>query len=234
MAFKVTILTIFPEIFPGPLGHSIIGRALQDKKWELDVINIRDFGLTKHQNVDDEPYGGGAGMVMRPDVLGEALDEAIKRSGSKKIYYMSPRGKVFNQRVAEEIALEKNIIILCGRFEGIDERVIDEYNACEISMGDYILSGGEIASMAMLEGVLRLIPGILGNPKTLDEESFNEGENLLEYPLYTRPDNWKGRKVPEILLSGNHAEIDAWRKSKSEELTALRRPDLLETKIKSN
>jgi tRNA (guanine37-N1)-methyltransferase len=226
MTLSVTILTILPEIFPGPLGHSLMGKALEDKKWKLDVINIRDFGLTKHQNIDDEPYGGGAGMIMRPDVLGEALDFAIKKSGAKKIFYMSPRGKVFNQGLAEELALEENIIILCGRFEGIDERVIDEYNACEISMGDYILSGGEIASMAMLEAVLRLIPGILGNPETLNEESFNE--NLLEYPLYTRPENWRGRKVPEVLLSGNHAKIDSWRKAESTRITKERRPDLLE------
>lgn len=214
-------------MFPGTLGHSLMGRALQDKKWELDVINIRDFGLTKHQNVDDEPYGGGAGMVMRPDVLGDALDFAIKKSGAKKIFYMSPRGKVFNQGLAEEIALKENIIILCGRFEGIDERVIDEYNASEISMGDYILSGGEIASMAMLEATLRLIPGILGNPETLKEESFSLEENLLEYPLYTRPESWKGRKVPEMLLSGNHAKIDAWRRAESKKITIERRPELL-------
>lgn len=234
MSFKVTILTLFPEIFPGPLGHSLMGRALEDKKWEIEVINIRDFGQTKHQNVDDEPYGGGAGMVMRADVLGSALDEAIKRSGSNKIYYMSPRGKVFNQGLAEEIAKEKNIIILCGRFEGIDERVIDEYNACEISMGDYILSGGEIASMAMLEATLRLIPGILGNPDTLDEESFSTEENLLEYPLYTRPASWKGRDVPEILLSGDHAKIEAWRRAESKKITSERRPDLLKQNNKES
>lgn len=225
MPLSVTILTIFPEMFPGPLGHSLMGKALEDKKWKLDVINIRDFGLTKHQNVDDEPYGGGAGMIMRADVLGDALDFAIKKSGSKKIFYMSPRGKVFNQGLAEELALEDNIIILCGRFEGIDERIIDEYNACEINMGDYILSGGEIASMAMLEAVLRLIPGILGNPKTLNEESFSK--NMLEYPLYTRPEIWRERKVPEILLSGNHAKIDSWRKAESIKITKTRRPDLL-------
>jgi len=227
MTFKVTILTLFPEMFPGPLGCSLMGKALENKIWSLDIINIRDFGLTKHQNVDDEPYGGGAGMVMRADVIGEALDFAIKKSNANKIYYMSPRGKPFNQGVAAEVSGQDNIIILCGRFEGIDERIIDEYNACEISMGDYILSGGEIASMAMLEATLRLVPSVLGNPETLEEESFGFEKNLLEYPLYTRPFEWRGRKIPEILVSGNHAKIKDWRRSQALDITKKRRPELL-------
>lgn len=219
MLFHATILSLFPDMFPGTLGYSLTGKALEEKIWGLDLINIRDFGQTKHQNVDDQPYGGGAGMVMRPDVLGKALDHAIEKHSTKKIYYMSPRGKRFDQSLAKEISEEKNIIILCGRFEGIDERVIDEYNACEISMGDFILSGGEVASMAMLESIIRLLPGVLGNPETLEEESFSIGDNLLEYPLYTRPASWKDREVPEILLSGDHAKIKDWRLNQSMEIT---------------
>lgn len=228
MKFKATILTIFPEMFPGPLGHSLAGGALKKGIWEYEIIDIRDFGLTKHKNVDDEPYGGGSGMVMRADVLGNALDKAMKDSDTDIIYYMSPRGKIFNQRLAEEIIEEKNIIILCGRFEGIDERVIHEYNVREISIGDFILSGGEIASLAMLDSCIRLLPGVLGNKNTLSEESFSIGNsNLLEYPLYTRPEIWRGAKVPEVLLSGNHAKIEEWKIDQSREITKKRRPELL-------
>lgn len=228
MIFKATILTIFPEMFPGPLGYSLAGNALKKGIWDIDIIDIRDFGLTKHKNVDDEPYGGGSGMVMRADVLGAALDKAIEASGSNIIYYMSPRGKVLNQSLAGKIIEEKNIIILCGRFEGIDERVIHEYNVREISIGDFILSGGEIAAFAMLDACIRLLPGVLGNPKTLSEESFGIGDsNLLEYPLYTRPEIWRGNKVPEVLLSGNHTKIEEWRKDQSREITKNRRPELL-------
>lgn len=228
MTFKVTILTLFPEIFPGTLGISIPGTSLKNKVWEYEILDLRQFGLTKHKNVDDEPYGGGAGMVMRPDVLGNALDKAIESSGTDIIYYLSPRGKVFNQKLAKEIIEEKNIIMLCGRFEGIDERVIHEYNVREISIGDFVLSGGEVASLAILEACIRLIPGVLGNSETLDEESFSIGNNnLLEYPLYTRPENWRGHKVPEVLTSGNHAKIKEWRMNQSIEITKKRRPELL-------
>lgn len=228
--FHASILTIFPEMFPGPLQYSLAGQALQKDIWSYDLINIRDFGLTKHQNVDDEPYGGGNGLVMRPDVLGEAIDFSRKKNYAKKIYYPSPRGIPFNQAIARRVAEEKNIIILCGRFEGIDERVIDEYNAEEISMGDYILSGGEIAALALLDAVIRLLPGVLANQETLQTESFEEkGEygGLLEAPLYTRPPLWRGRSVPEVLLSGHHELIKKWQREQSIEITKLRRPDLL-------
>ncbi len=227
--FTATILSIFPEMFPGPLGHSLAGTALQKKIWECNVIDIKKFGRTKHHNVDDEQYGGGNGLVMRPDVLGDAIDEAKKISGSNKLYYMSPRGKVFNQGLANDIINEQNIIILCGRFEGIDERVIDEYNATEISMGDFVLSGGEIAALAVLDACVRLLPGVLANRDTLVEESFSlsgDMKNLLEYPLYTRPQIWRNREVPEILLSGNHTKIKDWRLEEAKKITNARRPDL--------
>jgi tRNA (guanine37-N1)-methyltransferase len=231
--FRVTILTLFPEMFPGPLGYSLAGNAYAKNIWSLDVINIRDFGLTKHQNVDDEPYGGGNGLVMRADVLGSALDHAQTINPRAKIYYPSPRGKVLNQSIAKEIIAEENIIILCGRFEGIDERVIDEYNATEISIGDYILSGGEIAGFAIIDACIRLLPGVLANQETLMSESFEGAGNLaslLEYPLYTRPQEWRGKKVPDVLLSGNHKQIKEWQFEQAKLITSKRRPDLLKDK----
>ncbi|PCJ26279.1 MAG: tRNA (guanosine(37)-N1)-methyltransferase TrmD [Rickettsiales bacterium] len=228
--FRASILTIFPEMFPGTLGHSLAGAALERGDWLLDVINIRDFGLTKHKNVDDTMCGGGHGMVMRPDVLGAALDKALEESPGAKIYYPSPRGIPLTQDVSKQISLEKNIIILCGRFEGIDERVIDEYNANQISVGDYVLSGGELAAMTILDSVVRLLPGVLANQETLKEESFEveeEGLKLIEHPLYTKPSVWRGRGVPEILLSGNHAAIEEWRKAKSIQITKRRQRNLL-------
>lgn len=229
--FSATILSIFPEIFPGPLGFSIAGQALQKSIWSLDLIDIKEFGITKHKNVDDIQYGGGNGLVMRPDVLGCALDKAIETSGSKKIYYFSPRGKPFTQSLAREIVEQKNVIFLCGRFEGIDERVIDEYNATEISVGDFVLSGGETAALVVLDACVRLIPGVLANSDTLVEESFaTEGvlKGLLEYPLYTRPALWKGREVPDILVSGDHAKVQAWRIAEAKKVTQNKRPDLWE------
>ncbi len=228
--FHATILTIFPEIFPGPLACSLAGRGLKKNIWSYETVNIRDFGLTKHKNVDDEPFGGGDGLIMRPDVLGNALDHALAKQPNSKIYYPSPRGRVLNQNRVKKISAEKNIIILCGRFEGIDERIIDEYNIAEISIGDYILSGGEIATLAILDAVIRLLPGILVNSNTVVSESFEQdGEfaGLLECPLYTRPYEWKNRKVPEILLSGNHAKINNWRREQSELVTKKRRPELI-------
>jgi tRNA (guanine37-N1)-methyltransferase len=217
-------------MFPGPLQYSLAGKALEKNIWSYDIVNIRDFGLTKHQNVDDEPYGGGNGLIMRADVLGSAIDSALSKNNIKKIYYPSPRGKPFTQGLAKEIISHKNIIILCGRFEGIDERIIDEYNAEEISLGDYVLSGGEIAAIAFMDCIIRLLPGVLANRETLSTESFEtsgEFKGLLECPLYTRPAEWKGRNVPEILLSGNHELINKWRSQKSLEITKARRPDLL-------
>jgi tRNA (guanine37-N1)-methyltransferase len=226
--FHVSILSIFPEIFPGSLGYSLAGQALANNIWSYETINIRDFGITKHKNVDDEPYGGGNGLVMRPDVLGDAIDYALKSSPGAEIYYMSPRGKPITQALCKEISLKKEIIILCGRFEGIDERVIEEYNATEISLGDFVLSGGEIAAIAMLDSCIRLLPGVLANQSTLNDESFAQSQELLlEYPLYTRPAQWRGRSVPDVLLSGNHQKIKEWQESEAKKITAQRRPDLL-------
>jgi tRNA (guanine37-N1)-methyltransferase len=225
-------------MFPGFLQYSLAGKALNDKLWSYDVINIRDFGVTKHKNVDDEPYGGGHGLVMRPDVVGRAIDCALKTSPTAKLYYMSPRGIRFNQSVAKRIVSEERIIILCGRFEGIDERIIEEYNATEISLGDFVLSGGEVAALAMLDACIRLVPGVLANHLTLSEESFSEDycvdHSLLEYPLYTRPSLWRGRMVPEVLTSGNHSLINKWRFDRAMEVTKNRRPDLVKKVGKSH
>jgi len=228
--FHVTLLTLFPDMFPGPLNFSLAGRALSDNIWSYEAISLRDFGVTKHKNVDDEPYGGGHGLVMRADVLGSAIDYALAKHPDSVVYYPSPRGGTFNQGLAREISVSKNIIILCGRFEGIDERIIDEYNVRQISVGDCVLSGGELPAMVVLDSVIRLLPGVLSNQETLKSESFEEdeeGNKLLEYPLYTKPAEWRGRKAPEILLSGDHQKVEKWRKSKSLEMTYNLRPDLL-------
>ena len=228
--FHVTILTIFPEMFPGPLGCSLAGKGLKNDLWSMDIINICDFGLTKHKNVDDVACGGGNGLIMRPDVIGPALDAALDAHPGAKIYYPSPRGQLLNQKVTRNLSKERNIIILCGRFEGIDERVIDEYNVQQISVGDYVLSGGEVAAMTILDSIVRLLPGVLSNQETLKEESFekeSEGLSLIENPLYTKPVVWRGRKVPEILLSGNHSEIEKWKKSESIRVTKVRQNSFL-------
>jgi len=229
--FHASILTIFPEMFPGPLGCSLAGRGIENGAWSMDVVNIRDYGLTKHKNVDGEACGGGNGMIMRPDVLGPAIDAALGAHPGAKIYYPSPRGKALNQELSKQIASEEKIIILCGRFEGIDERVIDEYNVQQISVGYYVLSGGEVAAMAILDSVVRLIPGVLANQETLKEESFEteiDGIKLIEHPLYTKPATWKGRTVPEVLLSGNHGEIEKWKKAESLRVTKARLKDAIE------
>ncbi len=223
MALNVKILTIFPEIFPGFLGTSLTGRALKEGIWNLDAVNIRDYAFDKHGSVDDTPCGGGAGMIMRPDVLGNAIDHNY--SGGK-IIYMSPRGQALTQQKVHELSKEDNLTIICGRFEGIDERVLEEYNIEEISIGDYILTGGEQAAMIMLDAVVRLLPNVLGNAASTENESFEKG--LLEYPQYTRPIEWKNRKVPEILLSGHHENVAKWQKEKALQITKERRPDLLE------
>lgn len=220
---NVKILTIFPEIFPGFLGTSLTGRALKEGIWNLDAVNIRDYAFDKHGSVDDTPCGGGAGMIMRPDVLGNAIDHNY--SGGK-IIYMSPRGQALTQQKVHELSKEDNLTIICGRFEGIDERVLEEYNIEEISIGDYILTGGEQAAMIMLDAVVRLLPNVLGNAASTENESFEKG--LLEYPQYTRPIEWKNRKVPEILLSGHHENVTKWQKEKALQITKERRPDLLE------
>lgn len=218
---NVKILTIFPEMFPGFLGYSLTGKAMEEKKWQLQAVNIRDYAFDKHKSVDDTPCGGGAGMIMRPDVLGRAIAE---NHTSGRIIYMSPKGMPLTQKKARELAKETELTIICGRFEGIDERVIEAFNIEEISIGDYILTGGEQAAQIMLDSVIRLLPGVLGNEASLADESF---ENcLLEYPQYTRPIEWEGRMVPEVLLSGHHQKIADWRKQQSEIATKAKRPDL--------
>lgn len=220
---KANILTLYPEMFPGCLGYSLIGKALADKKWDMVVTNIRDFSDNAYKSVDDTPFGGGAGMVMRADVLDRALTAAHHKG---PIFYLSPRGKVFNQAVAAEWAKMDEITFICGRFEGVDQRVLDKWQVQEISIGDCVLSGGEPALITMLDATVRLIDGVLGNAESIMEESFSNG--LLEYPQYTKPQNWQDREVPEVLVSGHHEKIRAWRLNESEQLTKTRRPDLYE------
>ncbi|MEZ5854514.1 MAG: tRNA (guanosine(37)-N1)-methyltransferase TrmD [Hyphomicrobiaceae bacterium] len=222
--WHATVLTIFPEAFPGPLGISLSGQALRDGLWQLDCINIRDFGLGRHRQVDDTPAGGGAGMVMRADVLGPAIDHALTNAPAAPLIYLSPRGVPLTQKIAKDLAAGPGLTLLCGRFEGIDQRVIDARPMREISIGDYVLSGGELAAMVLLDACVRLLPGVLGAEASLAEESFESG--LLEYPQYTRPREWEGRTIPETLLSGDHARIARWRRSEAERITRQRRPDL--------
>ena len=221
-------MTIFPEIFPGFLGYSLTGKALKEGIWSIEAINIRDYAFEKHGSVDDTPCGGGAGMVMRPDVLGAAI-KANYQGG--RLIYMSPRGRQLTQSFAHELSEEKELTIICGRFEGVDQRVLDAYNVEEVSIGDYILTGGEQGAQIMLDAVVRLLPGVLGNSESIGDESFEN--SLLEHPQYTRPICWEGREVPEILLSGHHAKIAEWRKAKSLEITEERRPDLMKKYLDS-
>ncbi|MEP3248301.1 MAG: tRNA (guanosine(37)-N1)-methyltransferase TrmD [Sneathiella sp.] len=219
------ILTLYPDMFPGPVGQSLAGRGLEKGAWDLQVTNIRDHAVDKHHTVDDSPFGGGAGMVMRPDVLGSAIDAAKALSGDdKRLIYFSPRGRVMDQAYIREISEGPGVILVCGRFEGIDQRVIEARQMEEVCLGDFILSGGEIAALALLDSVVRLLPGVTGNQASLTEESFESG--LLEYPHYTRPPVWEDRDVPEVLLSGHHEKIKEWRQRCSEELTKQRRTDL--------
>ena len=227
----VKILTIFPELFPGPLGTSVVGNALKKNLWSLEVINIRDFAEDKHKTVDSPPIGGGGGMVIRPDVLGKAIDHAIEDITPKDraLFYLSPRGKVINQKRIHEFSNLKNIILICGRFEGIDQRVIDHYRIEEISIGNYVLSGGEIAAYAVIDSCVRLLPGVVGNETSTTEESFavdSDYENLIEYPQYTKPNKWKQYEVPPIMLSGNHAKIKEWQLQQAKELTKSHHPEL--------
>jgi tRNA (guanine37-N1)-methyltransferase len=219
---NVKIFTLFPELFPGFLGFSLTGKALAEGKWAYETINIRDYAVDKYGSVDDTPCGGGAGMVMRPDILGAALKDA-KTSG--RLIYMSPRGKPLTQALLHELSAEENLNIVCGRFEGIDERVLEAYDIEEISIGDYILTGGEQAAMIMLDGMIRLLPDVLGNAQSVQDESFENG--LLEYPQYTRPVCWENRCVPDVLLSGHHQNINRWRLEQSLKITERNRPDLL-------
>jgi tRNA (guanine37-N1)-methyltransferase len=226
--FGVKVLTILPEMFPGPLDASLIGKALKEHIWSLEVLDIRDFARNKHRTVDDTPAGGGPGLVMKPDVLAAAIDAAQADAPDDRsrwpVIYLSPRGRPLTQGRARELAAGEGITLLCGRFEGVDQRVLEARGVEEVSIGDFVLTGGEIPAMALIDTVIRLRPGVLGNEASLDEESFSRG--LLEHPHYTRPQVWEGREIPEILLSGHHAKIAEWRLFQAERLTKERRPDL--------
>lgn len=223
--WQAHVLTLFPELFPGVLGASLTGRALKEGQWQLKAHDIREHGLTKHRNVDDTPAGGGAGMVLRADVVGPAIEATQARAqGRWPILYMSPRGKRFDQAMARDLASCAGVTMLCGRFEGVDERVIEHYGITEVSLGDFVMTGGELAAQAMLDATVRLLPGVLGNVESTVEESHSAG--LLEHPQYTKPAEWNGRAIPPVLMSGNHAEIAKWRREMSHKLTAERRPDL--------
>ncbi|WP_417692248.1 tRNA (guanosine(37)-N1)-methyltransferase TrmD [Roseibium sp.] len=224
MAFKASILTLYPDMFPGPLGHSLSGRALDKGLWQLETRQIRDYATDKHRSVDDTPAGGGAGMVLRADILASAIDDAAPAEDPRPRILMSPRGKPLTQARAHELAEGPGAIIVCGRFEGVDQRVIDGRALEEISIGDYILSGGEIGAITLLDAIIRLIPGVMGNMESADTESFETG--LLEHPHYTRPADFEGVGIPEVLTSGNHKKISEWRQSEAEKLTKERRPDL--------
>ena len=223
------VFTLYPEFFPGPLGKGLYGKALVEKIWKLETVNIRDYTTDKHKTADDTTYGGGSGMLIKPDVLANSLDKNL--SSREKIIYLSPKGKLFNQELAKELSKEKTVNLICGHFEGIDQRVIEARNIEEVSIGDFVLSGGESAAFVMLDAIIRLLPGVLGNEKSVEEESFENG--LLEYPQYTKPQIWEEKPVPEVLLSGDHSKIKDWRLSQSEAITRDRRPDLWQKYKKS-
>ncbi|MDC0200421.1 tRNA (guanosine(37)-N1)-methyltransferase TrmD [Candidatus Pelagibacter sp.] len=223
------IFTLYPEFFPGPLGKGLYGKASAEKIWKLETVNIRDYTTDKHKTVDDTTYGGGSGMLIKPDVLANSLDKNL--NSKEKIIYLSPKGKLFNQKLAKELSKEKSVNLICGHFEGVDQRVIESRNIEEVSIGDFVLSGGESAALVMLDTIIRLLPGVLGNEKSVEEESFENG--LLEYPQYTKPQIWEEKTVPDVLLSGDHAKIKDWRLSQSEAITRDRRPDLWQ-KYKKN
>ena len=226
---QTQIFTLYPEIFPGPLDKGLYGKAMAKKLWSLNVINIRDSATDKHKTVDDAPYGGGSGMLLKPDVLAKSIDKNLNEG--ERIFYLSPKGKRFDQNLALNLSKEKSFSLICGHFEGVDERVLTTRNIEEISIGDYVLSGGETAALVVLDSVLRLLPGVLGNEKSASEETFENG--LLEYPQYTKPQIWEEKSVPDVLLSGDHAKIKDWRLSQSEAITRDRRPDLWQ-KYKKN
>lgn len=228
--WRAVALTLFPDMFPGPLGQSLAGQALEQGLWTLESVDIRAFARDKHRTVDDSPFGGGAGMVMRPDVIDEAVTAVKEKAGAKggelPLVYMTPRGRPLTQDRVRELAAGPGVMVLCGRYEGVDQRVLDAHGAEEISVGDYVLSGGEVAALVMMDACVRLIPGVMGSSVSGEEESFEAG--LLEYPHYTRPAEWQGRNVPEVLLSGHHGNIRAWRREQAEAVTKERRPDLWE------
>ncbi|WP_435150801.1 tRNA (guanosine(37)-N1)-methyltransferase TrmD [Candidatus Pelagibacter bacterium nBUS_44] len=227
--WQAQVFTLYPEVFPGPLSKGLYGKALSKKLWDLNIINIRDAAEDKHKTVDDTPYGGGSGMLLKADVLAKSLDQ--NKIEGERIIYLSPRGKKFDQNCAQKLSNEKSVSFICGHFEGVDERVLSTRNIEEISIGDYILSGGETAAFVMIDSILRLLPGVLGNENSKADESFENG--LLEYPQYTKPQIWEEKAVPEVLLSGDHSKIKDWRLSQSEAITRVRRPDLWQ-KYKKN
>ena len=228
--FIAQVFTLYPDCFPGPLDKGLYGKAMEKKIWDLKIVDIREYASDKHKTVDDTPYGGGSGMLLKPDVVAKSLDTNIKNG--EKIFYLSPRGKVFNQNIAKEISKENKVNLICGHFEGIDQRVLDNREIEEISIGDFVLSGGETASYVFLDAILRLIPGVIGNEESKNEESFENG--LLEYPQYTKPQIWEEKSVPNVLLSGDHAKIKDWRLTQSKAITRHRRPDLWQKYNKKN
>ncbi len=222
--FLISVITLYPEMFPGSLGHSLAGRARDKGLWQLDLVALRDFGEGKHRQVDDTPAGGGAGMVLKPNVLAAAVDHASKAEDMRPRLLMSPRGRVLDQNYVRELAMGPGVVVACGRFEGVDERVIERRNLQEVSIGDYVLSGGEPAAIVLLDAIIRLLPGVMGNSVSGQYESHESG--TLEHPHYTRPQSFEGQKIPDILLSGNHQNIDTWRQQRSVQITWERRPDL--------
>ena len=227
--FKAQVFTLYPEVFPGPLNKGLYGNALKKNLWSLKIVNMRDYAEDKHKTVDDTPYGGGSGMIIKPDVVAKSLDLNLEKG--EKIYYLSPKGKVYDQKIANEISKKKYINLLCGHFEGIDQRVIEARKIEELSIGDFILSGGETAALVVIDSILRLIPGIIGNEKSIKEETFENG--LLEYPQFTKPKIWEKMSVPDVLLTGDHGKIKDWRLAQSEAITRALRPDLWQ-KYKKN
>jgi tRNA (guanine37-N1)-methyltransferase len=230
--FAATVVTLYPEMFPGPLGASLSGKALDGGIWSLETKNLREFGLGRHRAVDDTPAGGGAGMILRPDVLAAAIDAASPAGDMRPRLLMSPRGRVLDQSLVRELAAGPGVFIVCGRFEGVDERVIAARGLQEISIGDYVLSGGEPAAMVVLDAIVRLLPGVMGNVRSGESESFEAG--LLEHPQYTRPQEFEGMAIPPVLLSGDHGRIEKWRNQQSQEITAARRPDMVQPASKKN
>ena len=228
--FTARIFTLYPDMFPGPLNEGLFRKAMEKNIWNLEKVDIRKYATDKHTTVDDTPYGGGSGMLMKPDVVANAIDKNVKKG--EKVIFLTPRGKIFNQNIAKRLSLEKSINIICGRFEGIDQRVVETRNIQEYSLGDFILSGGETAAFVFIDAILRLLPGILGNENSIKDESFENG--LLEYPQYTKPQIWEEKEVPNVLLSGDHAKIKHWRLSQSEAITRDRRPDLWQKYNKKN
>lgn len=227
MSWRASVLTLFPEMFPGPLGHSLAGRGLRDGRWSLETLDIRSFATDRHRTVDDTPFGGGAGMVMRPDVLDAACGAAVAGNPGAPLVYLTPRGRVLDQALVRDLAAGPGIVLLCGRYEGVDQRVIEARGMLEVSAGDFVLSGGEPAALLLLDACVRLLPGVMGAAASAEEESHGS-DGLLEYPHYTRPAEWQGRRVPEVLLSGHHAEVARWRRAEAEAATRARRPDLWE------